>query len=190
MFPVYFLAIRDKANKYINYAIVNGQTGKVAIDLPVDFMKYIGFSLLLTIPLFLLINWFLVLTPKVVCVVSIVAAVISLIISFIQINSIQARETHSDDEGYMDVNISKKKNRKKKSYFGYTLKQILGIILGIFVLVMNFVADIYYYGAAVGILLLVILSFYDLVKEHNLIVSTKLPQLEKRGGSENETDVI
>ena len=84
----------------------------------------------------------------------------------------------------------KKKNRKKKSYFGYTLKQILGIILGIFVLVMNFVADIYYYGAAVGILLLVILSFYDLVKEHNLIVSTKLPQLEKRGGSENETDVI
>ena len=55
---------------------------------------------------------------------------------------------------------------------------------------MNFVADIYYYGAAVGILLLVILSFYDLVKEHNLIVSTKLPQLEKRGGSENETDVI
>lgn len=190
MFPVYFLAIRDKENKYINYAIVNGQTGKVAIDLPVDFMKYIGFSLLLTIPLFLLINWFLVLTPKVVCVVSIVAAVISLIISFIQINSIQARETHSDDEGYMDVNISNKKNGKKKSYFGYTLKQILGIILGIFVLVMNFVADIYYYGAAVGILLLVILSFYDLVKEHNLIVSTKLPQLEKRGGSENETDAI
>lgn len=51
---------------------------------------------------------------------------------------------------------------------------------------MNFVADAYYYGASSIIFLLVILSFYDLVKEHNLLVSNKLPQLEKRGGSENE----
>ena len=112
LYPVWFMSYRNAGR--VAYATVNGQTGKVAIDLPVDFMKYIGFSLLLTIPLFLLINWVLVLTPKVVCVVSIVAAVISLIISFIQISSIQARETHSDDEGYMDVNISKKKNRKKR----------------------------------------------------------------------------
>ena len=66
------------------------------------------------------------------------------------------------------------------------IKQVIGISLGIFVLFMNFVADIYYYGAASIIFLLVILSFYDLVKEHNLLVSSKLPQLEKRGGSENE----
>ena len=188
MFPVYFLAIRDKANKYVNYAIVNGQTGKVAIDLPVDFKKYIGFSLLLTIPIFFLINWLLVLVPKTVCIIAIIASFISLIISRLQIKDIQERETHTDDEGYMDVNIKKKK--KKKLYFGYMIKQFLGIGLGSCVLIMNFVNDIYYYGAASICLLLVILSFYDLVKEHNLIVSTKLPQLEKRGGSENETDVI
>ena len=51
---------------------------------------------------------------------------------------------------------------------------------------MNFVDDLYYYGSAVITLCLVIWSFYDLVKEHNLLVSTKLPQLEKRGGNENE----
>lgn len=186
MFPVYFLAIRDKSNKYVNYAIVNGQTGKVVIDLPVDFKKYIGFSLLLTIPIFFLINWSIVLVPKTVCIIAIIASVISLIISAIQINDIQERESHSDDEGYIYVNKNKKKNNT--SYIKYMIKQFLGIGIGFFVLVMNFVSDIYYYGAAAICLLLVILSFYDLVKEHNLIVSTKLPQLEKRGGSENETD--
>ena len=47
---------------------------------------------------------------------------------------------------------------------------------------MQLVEDKYYYGASILSLLLVVLSFYDLVKEHNLMVSNKLPQLETRGG--------
>ena len=54
------------------------------------------------------------------------------------------------------------------------------------VLFINFVSDIYYYGSVIIVLLLIILSFYDLVIEHNILVSTKLPQLEKRGGDEFE----
>ena len=42
--PVYFTAIRDKDNKHLHYAIINGQTGKVCADLPVDFKKYLLFS--------------------------------------------------------------------------------------------------------------------------------------------------
>ena len=185
MFPLYFLAIRDKTDTYVNYAVVNGQTGKVVVDLPVDFAKYILVSLLLAIPIFFLINGFLVLVPKTICVFSMIAAVISLVISVVQINSIKARESHSDDEGYMDVNANKV-SKKKKTYFRYTIKQILGIVISVFVLLMNFVADAYYYGASAIAFCLVVLSFYDLVKEHNMIVSNKLPQLEKRGGSENE----
>lgn len=184
MFPLYFLAIRDKTNTYVNYAVVNGQTGEVVVDLPVDFMKYILASLLITIPIFLIINGFLVLVPKTICILSMVAAAISLIISFVQAKKIHAREHHLDDEGYLDKNGKNKV--KKKNYFFYLIKQIIGIVLGGFVLFMNFVADAYYYGAASIIFFLVILSFYDLVKEHNLLVSNKLPQLEKRGGSENE----
>ena len=51
---------------------------------------------------------------------------------------------------------------------------------------MNFVNDAYYYGAAIISLALVLLSFSDLVKEHNILVTNKLPQLEKRGGDESE----
>lgn len=185
MFPLYFLAIRDKKEQYVNYAIVNGQTGQVAIDLPVDFKKYILSSLVLAIPIFLFINLALVIVPKTLCLISIVAAVITTIISSIQLNEIYNRENHLDDEGYIKVNNAQQPT-KKKSVFKYIFKQIIGIFLGAAVLLADLVSDAYYYGMAIIILLLVIWSFYDLVKEHNLLVSTKLPQLEKRGGNENE----
>lgn len=266
MFPIYFLAVRDKNNKYVHYAVVNGQTGKVAVDLPVDFKKYILFSLLLTIPIFLLINNFLVLVPKVICIFSIIAAIISLVISNYQLKKAYERSNHLDDIGYLrkttdakyivstktkntglkmlfiimlvilscislftiqnmdfyidgaymtyisfiifmimlgfvisnikkgNLNNSKsnlevlRRNIKidKKEKFKYTYKAILSIIIGIMVLLCNFVDDIYYYGSSLIALALVIWSFYDLIKGHNLLVSTKLPQLGKRGGDENE----
>lgn len=265
MFPIYFLAIRDKKNKYVNYAVVNGQTGKVAIDLPIDFKKYILISFLLTIPIFLLINNFLVIVPKNICIFSIFASIVSIVISRYQLKKIYERENHLDDIGYVKkisnieykiqtksenkaaliilllgvfalffifpyiviyfdlsflrasmfimcfvllsvvigfTHISKKQNNlktnikitvnknkikiSKKEKFKYTYKSALAILIGLIVLVCNFVNDIYYYGASLIMFGLIIWSFYDLIKEHNLLVSTKLPQLEKRGGRADE----
>lgn len=183
MFPLYFLAIRDKKEQYVNYAIVNGQTGKVVVDLPVDFTKYILVSLILTIPIFLFINTSLLISPPEVCMVSIGAAIISMIISCVQVNEIHNRENHLDDEGYMNSDKAPK-NKKKRPIFKYIFKQLIAIFLAGAILFANFPADAYYYGTAIITFLLVIWSFYDLVKEHNLLVSTKLPQLEKRGGNE------
>lgn len=185
MFPLYFLAIRDKKEQYVNYAIVNGQTGKVVVDLPIDFKKYILASLILTIPIYLLINSSLLIIPQHICIFSIVAAIISMIISITQMNKIHMREQHLDDEGYIH-NKNNQKNKKGKIKFRYIVKQLISIIIGAFVSFMGFVDDAYYYGASIIILCLVIGSFYDLTKEHNLLVSTKLPQLEKRGGNEDE----
>jgi len=78
----------------------------------------------------------------------------------------------------------KNANIKRKIRFLY--KEILAIIIPIIPLIVNAVNDAYYYGATLISLVLIVLSFYDLVKEHNLLVSNKLPQLEKRGGDENE----
>ena len=193
MFPIYFLAIRDKSNTYVNYAVINGQTGKVVIDLPVDFKKYILIAFLIAIPIFLLINDVLVFTPKKICVYSIIFSVISLIISLSQSKKIKLRQNHLDDIGYKVKNsiseevVGKKKNKEKLGKkISSKYKQILGIVIGIIVLLANFVNDIYYYSASVIMYTLVILSFYDLIKQHNLLVSTKLPQLEKRGGDERE----
>ena len=185
MFPVYFLAIRDKSEKKIHYAVINGQTGKVAVDLPIDFIKYIIGSLILSVIIYLIIHISgLVLTPKKVAVFSIIASIISLIISTSQASSISTREFHTDDKGYMSKQENKKV--KGKGIFKYIYKELIAILIPFLALLCNFVNDAYYYTAALIALGLVIISFKDLVKEHNLLVSNKLPQLEKRGGDESE----
>ncbi|MBR1817867.1 MAG: hypothetical protein IJ772_03360, partial [Bacilli bacterium] len=246
MFPVYFLSMLDKTGKNISYAVINGQTGKVVADLPIDFKKYILGSLILTVPFFFLLNSFFVFTPTVVLIFGIILGAISLFISLSQLkelelreNGIEKQEPNQKENSIIETIIpyvflltsifglilgitmktivgfilflsffgasvysknafikspknnqkttdQKKKTEKNKPMIKYIFKPILGIIMGIGVLVINFVNDIYYYGAALGILALIIWSFYDLVVEHNLLTKNKLPQLEKRGGRENE----
>ena len=240
MFPVYFLSMLDKTGNNISYAVINGQTGKVVADLPIDFKKYILGSLILTIPFFFLLNSFFVFTPTVVLIIGMILGIISLIFSLSQLKELEERENGTVKKeieekktstgaivfvllaimmatvgivkqilsilvesliflfvaGIIKVASTKKtkttspepvkEEYKKIPKMKYIIKPILGIIMGIGVLVINFVNDIYYYGAAVVILALVIWSFYDLVVEHNLLTKNKLPQLEKRGGRENE----
>jgi len=272
MFPVYFLAIRDKDNKHINYAVINGDNGKVAADIPIDFKKYIFVTLLLTVLIFLLINSYLVIIPKTILIFSVGMALISGIISNNQLNKMEASKVYADDLGvaskdkvknYQEIeqivsNASEKKKSKssitikificllfsmflipmlivmtsipqqvsemlpefllvlfvfgmfwwgfsisdrannnfkklktnkipfKEKLRKYLYKQVIGMILGVIVLFINPVNDIYFYGSSLIVLLMVILSFKDLVKERNEIVSNPLPQLNKRGGDRDE----
>ena len=87
-----------------------------------------------------------------------------------------------DDLGFMSKEVNQNSPKIKKSIFKYIYKEILGIVIPVVCLAMNFVNDGYYYTASLIALGLVVLSFKDLVKEHNLLVSNKLPQLHKRGG--------
>ncbi len=183
MFPVYFLAIRTKDNKSINYAVVNGQTGKVAMDMPVDFKKYIKFSLIVAIILFLLINWLVVLKASTVCFLGIIAGLTGMIISLSQISKINSSRYHLDDKGYFYANKNQEIVKVKK--FQYIFKDLLAMIIPTLVLIFNFTSyDLYYYLGAILSLVLVLISFKDLVEEHNLLSSNKIPQLEKRGGDE------
>ena len=185
MFPVYFLAIRSKYDKTINYAVVNGQTGKVVADLPISFAKYILFSIILAAIIFLLIDNLVLLTPKSIAGFSILSGFVSLILSAIQLTNIKNKEYHKDDKGYNSIKGNRKRHPKEK-VFRYVYKELIAIVIPTMALLINFVNDIYYYGASAIALILVILSFRDLVKEHNLLVSNKLPQLEKRGGDESD----
>lgn len=185
MFPVYFLAIRNSDNKTINYAVVNGQSGEVVVDLPISFPKYIIGSFILTAVIFVLINNLLILTPMRVTIFSVITSALSLIISSIQAGKINAHENHTDDKGYMSkiINVHKK---EKTHIFKYLIKEIIAIIILAITIILHPVNDAYYYEASLVALTLVMFSFYDLVKEHNILVSNKLPQLEKRGGDESE----
>ena len=174
-YPVYFLAIRSKDDT-INYAVVTGQTGKCAVEMPIDFKKYVLFSLLLAIPIFLFLNFAFTLTPTNVAIIALIMSIINLIISCSQTSSLNRKDKRLDDKGYKYNNslIDDKKVKKNKTK---VFKLLLGIVISIGVLFINPVSDFYYYGAAIVALIL---------KQYNSLVGRKLAQLGKRGGDESE----
>ena len=91
MFPVWFMSYRNAGR--VAYATVNGQTGKVVTDLPVDPQKYWTGSLLLAVPIFLLLNLLFTITPFALLVITTILAIISLVIYTYEINAIQKKET-------------------------------------------------------------------------------------------------
>ncbi len=185
-YPVYFLAIRSKDDT-INYAVVNGQTGKCAVEMPIDFKKYVLFSLLLAIPIFLFLNFAFTLTPTNVAIIALIMSIINLIISCSQTSSLNRKDKRLDDKGYKYKNsLINDKNKKVKKNKTKVFKLLLGIVISIGVLFINPVSDFYYYGAAIVALILVLLSFNDLVRQYNSLVGRKFAQLEKRGGDESE----
>ena len=96
-FPVWFLSCRNKDR--ITYAVVNGQTGEVATDIPVDHKKYVISSLILAIPVFALLYLLPVIRPGYLVVFALIFSIISIIVVCSQKNKIYVRTYNLDDKG-------------------------------------------------------------------------------------------
>ena len=125
MLPVWFLSYRQ--GDRVAYAAVNGQTGKIAADLPVDPKKYLFGSLLTTIPLFLLLNMFFTLTPTATLLWSIFFAILTLILYMIELIQIKRKDNDEDDKGMMSQKTSYSPNTAKKPLIPPTMLIILGV---------------------------------------------------------------
>ena len=97
MLPVWFLSYRNKDR--VAYATVNGQTGKVAADIPVDRRKFLLGSFLLAIPVFLLLNLFFTIRPASTLILSAALALFASIIYFVELSEIHSQETYENDRG-------------------------------------------------------------------------------------------
>lgn len=112
LLPVWFLTWRK--NGRVAYSVVNGETGKIAADIPVDIKRYLGWSLLLSLPIFLLLNLFLSATaPSAMTVSGYLAAVCGFIYLW-NMRKIIRRDTHENDLGYRYVNGSLSGKKKPK----------------------------------------------------------------------------
>lgn len=107
LFPVWFLTWRK--NKRVAYSVVNGQTGKMITDLPVDykeFFKYVGIS---TIILFLLLSILpIFVLPLRLAGCSGIMMWLTTYISYTGIKKIGLMESHKFDYGFTG------KKRKKQ----------------------------------------------------------------------------
>ncbi|MBR5739356.1 MAG: TFIIB-type zinc ribbon-containing protein [Lachnospiraceae bacterium] len=100
-FPVWFLANRIPGKNMVTYAVMNGETGKIAADLPVAFWKYILGALLLAIPIFLLLNLAITVTPTNALIATLVISAIMMIVLNVRINRTYSRQ-NGIDKGMMN----------------------------------------------------------------------------------------
>ena len=143
MFPVWFMSYRNKGR--VAYAAVNGQTGKVIADLPVDLRKYTVASLLLAVPIFLLLCAFVTMTPTILLCIASVLAMLASILYTREIKAIAIREAKTDDRGALWA-IHKKnggtrsrvaKESKKLKSSGDIKNHVVGLIeLGVIAVIL------------------------------------------------------
>ncbi len=110
MYPVWFLSYRNKDR--IAYAVVNGQTGKVAADVPIDVKKFALGAALMTIPLFLIYNMFFVFRPLTLVIIATIMSAICGVISNSSNTKIKNREQGKSDKGM--ANARKKAEHEKR----------------------------------------------------------------------------
>ena len=97
MFPVWFLSYRN--GDRVAYATINGQTGKVVADLPVDTKKYLIGSLILALPIFVFLNLFFTITPSILLLLTALIAVFANITATVELSRIADKEAGLHDKG-------------------------------------------------------------------------------------------
>lgn len=112
LLPVWFLTWRRKDR--VAYSVVNGETGKIAADIPVDIPKYLLCSLLLAIPIFFLLNLFLSATAPSAMTASGFLAALCGFIYFWNMRKLILRDTHAEDLGYRYAFADRIAREKKK----------------------------------------------------------------------------
>ena len=126
MYPVWFMSYRN--GDKVAYATVNGQTGKVVADMPVDIKKYTIGSLLLALPIFFLLNLLFTFRPVIVLGICMLLATIVAGIYKWELGAIHRKETYADDKAlFLKHNKGGEYNPKKKTV-AITLASVLGLI--------------------------------------------------------------
>lgn len=99
MLPVWFLTYR-KGDR-VCYSVMNGVTGKLSADIPVDFKKFYIASFILAIPIFILLNLKFTIQPKSVLIFSLLMAFATGILYMVEIDKIEKQEDPREDQGYV-----------------------------------------------------------------------------------------
>lgn len=97
--PVWFMAYNYKGRML--YSAINGQTGEIAADVPISIGKYILGAIILSVPIFLLLNLILSLNGPIIAAVSGIMAITAGILYSIMISKLKKIESKENDKGYV-----------------------------------------------------------------------------------------
>lgn len=111
MLPVWFLTWRK--DDRVAYSIVNGDTGKIYSEVPIDIKKYLLFSFILALPVFAILNAAVTFSASNMLMISLVLSLIMIVMYSMQLDRIVKRTLHSDDKGYLYKHPEEKKQNEK-----------------------------------------------------------------------------
>lgn len=89
-----------------------------------------------------------------------------------------------DDKGKMAASNLQSEPEYIMPKWPTLIKPVFGLILSLFIFILNPVSDICYYAGSIVCMCMICLSFTDIFKYHNILATRKLPQFNKRGGDE------
>ena len=184
MYPVWFVSHRQ--GDRITYATVNGVTGKIAADIPIDINKYLLGSLAIAVPVYIMLMILPTLVPKVTLGISTVLLIIGFISVLIQSNKVRKKEKNTDDKGMLKM-VENDAQKPRSNFFQNSVAIGLSVIsfaLAVFVFVLNPIFDIYYYGTACLGLMTCIISYIAVIENYNILSTRKLPQFNRKGGDD------
>ena len=102
LFPVWFLTWRK--NDRIAYFIMNGESGRICADVPIDLRKFLAGSGILALVLYVILNLFLSLRAETGLVVVMLISAVCFLLCAREESSRKKRETREGDRGYLSVN--------------------------------------------------------------------------------------
>lgn len=97
--PVWFLSMRNKDNK-VSYAVINGQSGKIAADVPIDRVRYFIGSILLAIPIIAGLLFWNSLSYSHMLMVSLLFAFVLMLIANKELDKVYTHINFRNDKGY------------------------------------------------------------------------------------------
>lgn len=164
MIPIWFLTWK-KGNR-IAYSLVNGDTGKIYSEIPVSIGRYLLFSLLLAIPIFIALNFNVTFSATKMLTISVVLSFVMMMLYAGQLNSMVRRRLHADDKGYLSLYEDGKDPDTKENILITAWNELFGNASAISI------ASVFVVGAIIAILselliiaiilMVVVFPFYSL----------------------------
>lgn len=111
MLPVWFLTWRNKDR--VAYSVVNGESGAIYSEVPVDVRRYLLFSLIFAIPIFMLLNVLFTFNAANMLTISVILSLLMSVMYSVQLDKIVRKQFHSDDRGYLLKHKDSKKEANK-----------------------------------------------------------------------------
>ena len=166
MFPIWFLSY--KKGDRIAYAVVNGETGKIYCDIPIEERKFYWASFLLTIPIFIVLNLFFQISAVHLPIFTLILSLLLICLSELELHRIRERDKEA-------LRYSKKAKEEKGVRKSGTFLAILATVLSIFVLLWHPVRDEYYYLVSALSAVAAIGSLRSMLETFNVLCTRAVP---------------